>query len=191
MFREKSNCSASPSSSQKKLCEATVDVEPLVQTRRTPVKADVTMSQKTSMQRIMQKELSMCDRLPKELDAGKTSNVDLSSFSSSVREDVNCYTNASSLDQISKNFHECNKLSNGLLLSENSSFPSPEISTSAGQMTGLPGRCSLSRTMNHNVLLCSNMKSSSISPVMFIVFLLTIKDTTMFSSFMIGFFQNV
>ncbi|KAJ8649977.1 hypothetical protein MRB53_003000 [Persea americana] len=159
------NCSGNPCATQKKPFGATVDVEPLVQQMPTLVKAEVTISQKISMQGIMQSELSICDSLPKEPDADKTSNMDLSSLSFSAREDVNCYTKASSLDQISRNFRECSKASDVLLLSENSSFPPPEIFTaeSVEQMTGLPATCSLSRTMNSNVLLFSDKKNSGMS----------------------------
>lgn len=191
VFRGKSiNCSGYPCATQKKPFGATVDVEPLVQQMPTLVKAKVTISQKISMQGIMQSELSICDSLPKEPDADKTSNMDLSSLSFSAREDVNCYTKASSLDQISRNFHECSKASDVLLLSENSSFPPPEIFTaeSVEQMTGLPATCSLSRTMNSNVLLFSDKKNSGMSQV---IFCSPSKTQPSFSSFMIGFYRNL
>lgn len=171
VFRGRSkNCSASSSDSQKKLCGSNVDMDSFVQDGPTPVKAEVTISQKISMQKDMDKELSRCHRLPKVLDADNSNNVVFSSLSSSVRADGEFYAKASSLDQRSETSHEFIKSSSdGILLSEkhtSNSFLDIYTSVSDKQMTGLPDTCSQSRTIISNAQLCSEMHSSSASQVM-------------------------
>ncbi|RWR87402.1 hypothetical protein CKAN_01634300 [Cinnamomum micranthum f. kanehirae] len=161
------NCSPSSSDYQKKLCGFTVDVEPFVQDRPTPVKAEVAVSQKITMQENMDGELSTCYGLHKELDTDSSCYVDFSSLSSSAKEDGTFSAKVSSLDrrpEISSEFTKPS--SDGIRLSEkgpSNLFPDIYTSASVRQKTGLPGTCSLSTTMMNDAQLCSEMNSSSAS----------------------------
>lgn len=163
------NCSPSSSDSQKKLCGFTVDVEPFVQDRPTPVKAEVAVSQKITMEEHMDEELSTCYGLHKELDTDSSCYVDFSSLSSSAKEDGTFSAKVSSLErrpEISSEFTKPS--SDGIRLSEkrpSNLFPDIYTSASVRQKTGLPGTCSLSTTMMNDARLCSEMNSSSASQV--------------------------